>query len=180
MKTGYSVSDVMTVKPVVIKPGSTLEDCARLMSQHRIGTLIVSDGAELLGVLNDTDIIRNVLAKGINPLAILVEDVMQKRLITAKPNQDMYEALLLMKSNSVRTLPVVESGKLMGILTLKDILKIEPALFETIAEKIRLREESRKPINRFIEKEGICQICGKYTEEIFIDGQVLVCRFCKD
>jgi signal-transduction protein with cAMP-binding, CBS, and nucleotidyltransferase domain len=130
--------------------------------------------------VNDTDIIRNVLAKGINPLDVIVEDVMQTKIITLNPHQDMYDALQLMKKYNIRTLPVVEDGKLKGLLTLKDILKIQPTLFEVIAEKIELREESRKPINRIIEKEGICQLCGSYSEEVIEEDSALVCPKCRN
>ncbi|MBW2970751.1 CBS domain-containing protein [Candidatus Woesearchaeota archaeon] len=58
----------------------------------------------------------------------------------------MYDSLVLMRDYNIRHLPVVHKKELVGYLTIKDILKIEPQLFELIVEKFELREEHRKPI----------------------------------
>lgn len=178
METGFLVSDVMTFKPVVVRPGTKLVDCAKIMAEHRIGTLIIEQNHNVLGVINDTDIVRNIISKGINPVDILVEKVMQTNLITISPEKDMIEALQLMKKSSIRTLPVLDKGKFVGLLTLKDILKIEPTLFEIIAERIDLREEDRK-MNAVKAKEGICELCGNYVERTFKVKGSIVCKPCK-
>jgi len=71
---------------------------------------------------------------------------MIKKVITITPDVDIYEALLVMRDEDVRMLPVLDGNKLVGLLTVKDILKIEPALFELLAEKLILKEEHNKPI----------------------------------
>jgi len=81
----------------------------------------------------------------------------------------------------VKYLPVEHKGKFLGLLTLKDILKVQPQLFEIIAEKIELREERRKPVRSFAEgNEGICELCGCYTGELHEVYGVFMCLNCKD
>ena len=83
-----------------------------------------------------------------------------------------------MRDNNIRHLPVVENNEMVGLLTIKDILKIEPQLFDLIVEKFELREESRKSINRIIPEEGICQACGEYSEKVKEINQTTLCENC--
>jgi len=73
---------------------------------------------------------------------------------------------------------VVENNEMVGLLTIKDILKIEPQLFDLIVEKFNLKEESRKPINRIIPTEGLCQECGEYSEKVNKLNEIVLCENC--
>ena len=83
-----------------------------------------------------------------------------------------------MRDNNIRHLPVVENNEMVGLLTIKDILKIEPDLFDLIVEKFELKEENRKPINRIIPTEGICQECGEYSEKVKELNDTILCENC--
>lgn len=144
MRTGYTVHDCMTTKPISIERGESLKQAASLMANHRIGALLVREGERPIGIITDQDIVRHFVAKGINPLTKKVKDFESKELITISPNADIYEALVKMRDSGIRHLPVIESGKLIGLLTMKDILKVEPALFDIVVEKYELMEEDRK------------------------------------
>ena len=160
MKTGYKVYDCMTTKPISVSSESTLEECGKVMAKNHVGALVIKDSHKSLGVITEQDIVRKVIAKGVNPLGKKVREFMAAKLITISPNDDIYEALIKMRDHNIRHLPVVDKGNMIGLLTLKDVLKIEPSLFELLVEKFELREEKRKPIDRIIQKEGICQGCG--------------------
>ena len=103
---------------------------------------------------------------------------METKLLMISPSDDIYDALIKMRDSNIRHLPVVEHGKMVGLLTLKDILKIEPQLFELLVEKFELREETRKPINRIISNEAICQGCGAYAEDVKKIKGSLLCERC--
>jgi hypothetical protein len=84
-----------------------------------------------------------------------------------------------MSDYNIRHLPVIEKGKFVGFLTIKDVLKIQPQLFELIVEKFELREEARKPVLAG-DDDGVCEICGNYCSDLEdVDGQ-RVCRQCKE
>jgi len=178
MKTGYRVYDCMTTKPISVSSDATLEHCAEVMSKNHVGALVVKDNHESKGLITEQDIVRNVIAKGINPLTKKVKDFMEIKLITIGTNDDIHDALIKMRDSNIRHLPVVDKGKMVGLLTLKDILKIEPQLFELLVEKFELREETRKPINRVIPNEGICQGCGAYAEDVKKIKGSLLCERC--
>jgi CBS domain-containing protein len=178
MKTGYKVSDAMTKKPVVVSPETNLQECARIMAENHVGTLIIKKDGIVEGVISEQDIVRKLVANGINPVGENVKDYMEKKLVTIGPDEDIYDALIKMRDRNIRHLPVLSGSEMVGLLTLKDILKIEPQLFELLVEKFELREESRKPINRIIPNEGICQACGVYSEKIKDKNGSLLCPKC--
>jgi signal-transduction protein with cAMP-binding, CBS, and nucleotidyltransferase domain len=176
MKTGYKVFDAMTTKPVSVSPDATITECAELMNKYKVGSLVAKKNNKIAGIITDTDIIRKVIAFGMDPKKIKIEDTMVKSVITITPEKDLYDALVKMNEANIRQLPVLENGQIVGLLTLKDILKIEPALFELIVDKLEIREEERKPIHATRE---ICQACGEMVTKVYdIDG-VMMCFQCK-
>ena len=178
MKTGYKVYDCMTTKPISVSSDASLEQCAKVMAKNHVGALVVRDNHLSKGLITEQDIVRKILAKGINPLTKNVRDYMETKLITIGSDDDIYDALIKMRDSNIRHLPVVDKGKMVGLLTLKDVLKIEPQLFELLVEKFELREETRKPINRIISNEAICQGCGAYAEDVKKIKGSLLCERC--
>lgn len=178
MKTGYKVMDAMTTKPISVEPSSTVRNVAEIMSDFHVGAVVVKTNGISKGIITEQDIVRKIIAKGINPLDRKVEEFMEKQIHTIRPDEDIYDALIKMRDLNIRHLPVVEDGNMIGLLTLKDVLKIQPSLFDLIVEKFELREEKRKPINRVIPNEGICEECGEYSEDIKEFNGSLLCRKC--
>jgi CBS domain-containing protein len=146
--TGLRVIDAMTIKPVVATPDMTLRDVAELMDKYMVGSVLVRQGAELCGIVTEADFVRRAILEGHNTSTTPVTKIMTKDLVTVSPGADILDALLLMKDADVRHLPVVDEGSLVGFITMKDILKVQPSLVENIADLITLREEHRKPLGR--------------------------------
>jgi CBS domain-containing protein len=143
MQTGVKVGDAMTQQPIMVSPGSSLQTCAKLMEKHKISAVLVKDKKEM-GILTDKDIVRKMVATGRNPLSFKAKDVMTTVLHTAEPAHDVFEALMLMATHDVNHLPVVTNKNLHGILSVKDILKIQPHLFEILVDKFEIREQEQK------------------------------------
>jgi len=178
MHTGIRVKDAMTRSPIEVSQDISIYECAKLMKEKDIGSVLVKKGKELTGILTEEDLVYKVVAEAKNVKKTKVKDIMVTRLIVIEPNKDIYNALIKMSNNNIRRLPVVEKNKLVGILTMKDILKIEPELFEIIANRYILREEESKPIADF-EKQDICQICGELSENLEEKDGILICSKCK-
>ena len=178
MKTGITVADAMTEKPITVTPATTILQCAQLMKRKKVGSVVVQEKGDFVGILTERDIVRRVIAGGISPKK-KVREAMSSEMLTIAPEQDIFEALSLMRDADVRHLPVVSDGQLFGLVTMKDILKIEPDLFEILVQKFDLREESRKPVNRITEGEGVCQSCGSYSDDLQSQEGSLVCEECR-
>ena len=144
MRTGLSVAEIMTRRPVTIPKNLSVRAAAQIMKQQGVGSLLVVEADELLGILTKSDILQEVVAEARDAEQLRVEEIMTEEVIIIKPSQDVFEALETMKDNDVRHLPVIEEEALVGFLTIKDVVKVNPALFEIIHEEITLREEERK------------------------------------
>ncbi len=181
MQTGYRVCDVMTRKPIAVSPNATVRECAILMKNSKVSSLVVKENDLLKGYITDDVLIREVIADGLDVDSTTAKQVMTVKVATIEPKKDLYEALMLMRDNETRQLPVVDAengDKLVGLLTLKDILKIQPQLFELLVDRIVLREEEQKLTSSHYPLEGTCDNCGQYFPKLYeIDGDFL-CTKC--
>jgi len=178
MKTGIKVCDAMTEQPITISKSKTLKDCAKVMAEHHVGALVIKEGDSLMGIVTEQDIVRKAVVKALDTSKTKVEEIMCTDLVTVEPHMDIFEAMMIMRDKNLRHLPVVSDNKMLGLLTSKDILKIEPQLFDLLVDTIELKEEERKPINNPDEQEGICNKCGEYSENLALKDEVMVCDKC--
>ena len=110
-------------------------------------------------------------------------EISPKRIITIKPNCTIKEAIEKMKKSKAERLPVIHENKLVGIITIKDILNFNPEVYPEIEEFAKVREESEK-LKRIKKaegkgKEGICEECGHEGILFRING-MLICESCRD
>ena len=114
--------EIMTANPVRVEPNTTVDVAARLLTQYNIGMLPVCtpDGA-LHGLVTDRDIVTRCLASGRDPTRTGVRDVMTRRIVSASPAMETSAAAHLMGREQIRRLPVVEDGRLRGIVSLGDL-----------------------------------------------------------
>jgi CBS domain-containing protein len=184
MQIGIKVGDVMTRNVVSVKPESTVTECARSMFKKDIGLVIVTANERLKGVVTEKDIIW-ALTKKHDLSHVKVKDIMLRKITTIKPSRDIYEALLRMRNGKLRWLPVTVRGNVIGILTIKDILKIEPSLFDIAVGNVQIKEEAEKLKRRqdLLDGkenwlgEGECEECNEFGPLCENEGR-LICEAC--
>jgi len=120
-----SVRDAMTENPRSIGASESVVDAARLMREEDIGSLPITDDEQLLGMITDRDITMRVVSEATDPKTTSVEDVCSRDVISVEADKDHEEALALMARHQVRRLPVVENGRLVGIVAQADIARTE-------------------------------------------------------
>jgi CBS domain-containing protein len=116
-----SVRDAMTENPRSIGASASVVEAARLMREGDIGSLPITDNEELVGMITDRDITMRVVAEAADPTTTPVGDVYSQDLISVEPDKDLEEAVQLMARHQVRRLPVVENGRLVGIVAQADV-----------------------------------------------------------
>jgi CBS domain-containing protein len=116
-----TVADVMTPQPTAIEAARGVSDAARAMRESDIGDVLVTENGRLVGIMTDRDIVVRVLAKGLDPLTTPVGVVCSRELTTLSPDDTIEMATARMRERAVRRLPVVEDGRLVGILALGDL-----------------------------------------------------------
>jgi CBS domain-containing protein len=135
-----SVREAMTEDPRSIGSSASVVEAARLMREQHIGSLPITDEEKLVGMITDRDITTRVVAEAADLNTTSVEDVYSRDLISVEPDNDLDEALQLMARHQVRRLPVVENGRLVGIVAQADIALSENEektgyLVEAISER---------------------------------------------
>jgi CBS domain-containing protein len=116
-----SVRDAMTENPRSIGASASVVEAARMMREEHIGSLPITDDDQLVGMITDRDITTRVVAEAADPKMTPISDVYSRDLISVAPDKDLEEALQLMARHQVRRLPVVENGRLVGIVAQADI-----------------------------------------------------------
>ncbi len=114
------VKEIM--KPVIkTSVDSTVSDAAKIMDMKNIGSLPIEENGNLIGIITERDILRKIVAKGRNPEETSVRDIMSSPLITIGPEEGIEEANSIMSRNRIRRLAVESNGKIVGIITLRDV-----------------------------------------------------------
>ena len=117
-----TVRDVMTSNPRTIGRSTTVAEAAQLMKSEDVGSVPITDGDRLVGVVTDRDIVVRAVAEGRDVQSTTVGDIASSDLVTIDPEQSIEEAVRLMGEHQVRRLPVVEEdGRLVGVLAQADI-----------------------------------------------------------
>ena len=118
------VKELMTSGVVTVEPGSSAALAARLLSRHNVGALpVCSREGRLRGMVTDRDIILRCIAPEDDPAQTPVRDIMSRACAYTSPDMDCLQAGGLMAQQQVRRLPVVEKGRVVGILTLSDLAR---------------------------------------------------------
>ena len=139
-----SVRDTMTQNPSTIGASASVVEAARLMREEHIGSLPITDNERLVGMLTDRDITTRVVAEAADPKTTPVGKVYSGDLISVEPDKDLDEALQLMARHQVRRLPVVENGRLVGIVAQADIALNENEKTGALVEAISAPSEEER------------------------------------
>ncbi len=120
------VSDIMTKNVIGISPEESAEVAARTLTHYNIGALpVCGDDGKLCGLVTDRDLVIRCMASGKQPTQTKVRNVMTGQVLSVNPDMEASAAAQLMGSRQVRRLPVVENGKLCGMISLGDIARRE-------------------------------------------------------
>ena len=124
------IRKIMVHDVITTKRDSTVEEAVRLMSEHEIGCLIVTDNDNPVGIVTERDLLNRILAKSQDLKRIRVEEVMSAPLISVEPNVQVGDVSRVMFQKNIKKMPIVKNGKLLGLVTMTDILRIQPQLIK--------------------------------------------------
>ena len=128
------VKEIMSDCVKTVRPIDTSKEAACLMNESAIGCLIVVSGnGKIEGIVTERDILRDVVAEGKDPCSVKIEDIMSKNIVAISPEASLEEAADVMTENKIKKLPVVQDGKLIGIVTATDLVAYEKDLIEKVA-----------------------------------------------
>lgn len=117
-------------KPITVESGVTVREACRVMSQAEKGAIMVLAGERLQGIFTERDLLKRVVAEGLNPDSVAVDDVMTKSLVVGSPDDSYQRAIQKMVSASCRHLPVVKGDRVEGLVSRRDLMKLDIELLE--------------------------------------------------
>ncbi|MGD9783231.1 MAG: putative nucleotidyltransferase substrate binding domain-containing protein [Hyphomicrobiaceae bacterium] len=117
--------DMMSPEPIAVAPSDGVRDAARLMRQKRFSCLPVTEGERIVGILTDSDLRDRVVAEGCNADSLTVTSVMTPSPLTLSPDALAFDALSMMMQRKISHVPVIEGGRLVGILTQTDLVRAQ-------------------------------------------------------
>jgi CBS domain-containing protein len=127
------VKDIMTSLVITVREDSTADEAARLMRDNDIGCVIVTTKDDKpIGIITERDIVVRVVAENTQPSKAAVKEIMSAPLITIDADRTISEAAREMNRQNIRRLAVMHRGRLVGIISSKDILSVTPELIEII------------------------------------------------
>jgi len=109
-------------KHTIVPDDMTVKEVAKLMSKNKIGSVLVGKG-KTFGILTERDIVTKIIVEGRDPNKVYAKDIMQYPVVTIGPEADLYKIGKIFSENTFRRLPVMEDGKVIGILTTRDVAK---------------------------------------------------------
>jgi CBS domain-containing protein len=110
-------------KVFTVSPDQTVLDAIRKMADENIGSLVVCEGTKPIGIITERHYARNVFLKGRASPSTLVRDVMETNVLYATPDQTAEECMAVMTEKRIRHLPVIDQEKLIGIISIGDLVK---------------------------------------------------------
>ena len=115
--------DVMVKEVVKVGSNTLVENAVKTMNRNEIGCLIVEDNGQARGIVTQRDLLEKVLERSRDPRKLAVSEIMTKKLVVGTPEMEIHEAARLMFEKKIKKLPIVENGKLIGLVTLTNIAR---------------------------------------------------------
>lgn len=177
MPTGIKVEDAMVSRVVTARPSQNVFEGSQIMKAEDVGMLVISEGKTPVGIVTREDIVAKVTAKDLQASKILLKDIMNMPIVTCGPEDDIADVAKTMAKHGYERLPVIMLGKLVGVISDREVVKVAPAAIEILRERLLMTEPEK------IEEEfnaGDCELCGNFSEVLHNINDRWVCDTCKD
>ena len=131
------VRDIMSKDVKVVRPDSSVKEVVATMNKFDIGSIVVVQGDRPVGIITERDILRRIVQPCLAPETLTARQVMTSPLLTISETASIDEAAELMAKKKVKKLPVMNKQKLIGIVTLTDIVTKVPTMLSILEELVR-------------------------------------------
>ncbi len=170
------VRDAMVKRVITIKSDSTAYQAAKLMRDEDIGSVVIVKGETPVGIVTREDMTNKIAAEDLRASEVPVTEIMSSSLVTCDIDDDIITAAKKMAKYGYKQLPVTYMNKLVGFISVREILAIAPALIEIFRE--RLSESIGGESERTV--DGECELCGNYSEGLRNVNGRWVCETCSE
>ena len=128
--------DIMKEYTSMMKEETTASQAAKIMSNDHVGFAIIERDGKPIGMVTEWDFVNKIVSKDLNPKEVLLKDIMNTPLMSVDPKTPTDQVTVLMSKKGVRRLPVIENGKLIGVITSRDVLRIFKDYMDNLSDVI--------------------------------------------
>jgi len=173
-ETQIPLRDVMKNNPTMLGIEATVAKAAKTMCRDEVGSVIILENSQPIGIVTEEDITCKVVAKDLKPSTVLAKEIMSTPLITVSADKTVGDAAHMMVKHKVRRLPVIDAKKkVIGIVTVRDLLTVSNELNELLTDLIEINREE-------IVDQGMCNRCGQMSDDLKRVDSILLCPRCRD
>ncbi len=179
MPSGIKVKSAMRTRVVTIFPDKSVLAAAKLMKKEDIGSLIVVEKNKPIGIVTREDVNDKVAAKDLQSSKLLVKQIMSAPVVSCSSDDDITAISHIMSKYGFERLPVIDKGKLVGIISTREVVKVAPAAIEIFRQ--HFEEESAPVIGKSESSDGDeCERCSNYSDDLRKIGAEWLCEKCRE
>ena len=174
------VRKVMKKHVVTIDPETNMSTISKILTNNRIGSVVIIENGKATGMVTTNDIV-TLVAKEKNLKKIHAGKYWKegnKSFLSVDPDEGITKVARKMIKTGIKRFPVVENGKLTGIISTKEIILVSPELLEILSEKLKAKVERVARPDQTI--SGVCERCNEYSSRLKNVNGRWICVDCKD
>ena len=142
--------DVMTTEVAIMNENISVKKAAEIMAQEDLSAIIVMVEGKARGIVTERDILKRIVAEGKNAAKTQLKEIMSSPLVTIGPSTDLEEAARLMFEKKIKNLPVTHENRLMGLINLQDICRLQPEILRLLKQTIETPKNLQKVLRYYI------------------------------
>lgn len=142
--------DIMTKEVIILNVNLTVKEAAKIMSKTGTSSVVITENDKIRGILTERDILKRIVAEGKNSRKTKVKDIMSKPLVIIGPKTDLEKAARLMFEKKIKNLPVILENRLIGLINLQDICRIQPQILRLLKEVMEPPKNIQKILRYYI------------------------------
>lgn len=172
------VRDVMSSPVIEGNEDETAEQIAQKMEKYNVGSVVITRNGAPVGIVTKTDLVWKVVSRNLKPSEIKASSIMSSPIHSVNAETSIEDTLKKMTTLKVSRLAVTYKNKLVGVVSVKDILQVTPEILEIVKEHWKIRGVA---LSRSSEGyvEGYCDECGEWSDMLLnVDGRYL-CEECR-
>ncbi len=181
-----SVAEVMNKAVIVIDINSDIPAIAREMVSRDAGSIIITENGKAMGIITERDFVKGIVTEDRRPSEVKASEILSTPLITVEPETSVIKASEIMLKANIKRLPVLENGRIVGVISNSDILMLTPGLNTILKELIDMNREALLSVPSIEEvsevedfQTGVCESCNVFSYDLrFVDGRYL-CEKCR-
>jgi CBS domain-containing protein len=181
MEVRMPVKEIMTRNVATIAIKSDVQQLSRKMLELDVGSVIIADNNLPVGIVTERDIVRKIVSENLKPNDVSIKELMTTPLITIPSAMDVADAMQRMIRMQIRRLPVVENGRLVGIVTDMDLIAVSSEMGNIFSDLIRMHREKIFSMEAPVKiHRGICEECGDNVDDLLLVNGKLLCESCRE